>query len=238
MLLLSVSSIYQERLWVQSERTARRMEAHTELSPSQTQAILAAFCCRTITTRGTAKSAPGPVAHPAAAWMPQPVRKYLTAVQRHLAPSARANGNCLRTTEMPSAGHNPSSTCSRDQLSAVQAICTYWDFRLLEREDLRPFFVHHMEKKAGQASSMPGVSFPLTSLPQLLCLFYMRLLLRLIILKITVWGCKAFLSPSHLCRRYLKCNHFAFRGLFLIVRFYIAQLTGPWSELEVIKTHL
>lgn len=131
MLLLSVSSIYQERLWVQSERTARCMEAHTELSPSQTQAILAAFCCRTITTRGTAKSAPGPVAHPAAAWMPQPVRKYLTAVQRDLAPSARANGNCLRTTEMPSAGHNPSSTCSQIsfpqyKLYVLTGILGYW----------------------------------------------------------------------------------------------------------------
>lgn len=47
-----------------------------------TQAILAVFYCRTTTTRVMAKFAPGSVAHPAAAWVPQLVRKYLTAVQR------------------------------------------------------------------------------------------------------------------------------------------------------------
>lgn len=53
-----------------------------------------------------AKFAPGCVAHPAAAWVPQLVRKYLTAVQRDL------QRNSLWTTEMTSARWIPSSSCS------------------------------------------------------------------------------------------------------------------------------
>lgn len=85
----------------------------------QTQAVLAAFCCRTITTRVMTKFAPGSVAHPATAQVPRLIRKHLTAVQRDMVPSARANESYLRTTEMPSARHIPSSTCSQDQLSPV-----------------------------------------------------------------------------------------------------------------------
>lgn len=72
---------------------------------------------------------------------------------------------------------------------------------LQQGEVLRPsFFVHHLEQEDGQASSIPGVPFP-SHLPLPIILFYMRLFLRLIILKITVlgarlWGCKAFLSAK------------------------------------------
>lgn len=52
-----------------------------------------------------AKFAPGSVAHPAA-WVPQLVRKHLTAVQRDM------QGNSLWTTEMTSTRQIPSSSCS------------------------------------------------------------------------------------------------------------------------------
>lgn len=68
--------------------------------------MVAALCCRTITTRVMAQFAPGCVAHPAAAWVPQLVRKYLTAVQRDV------QGNSLQTTEMTSARQIPNSSCS------------------------------------------------------------------------------------------------------------------------------
>lgn len=69
--------------WKNSQMQANKHKTFfLSLKEYLTQAILAVFYCRTTTTRVMAKFAPGSVAHPAAAWVPQLVRKYLTAVQR------------------------------------------------------------------------------------------------------------------------------------------------------------
>lgn len=117
--------------WKTSQMHAnKRKTFFLSIKEYQTQAILALFCCRTVTARVMARFAPESIAHPAGSWVPWLLKKYLTAVQRDVVPSTRTNGNLLRTTEMPSARHIPSSSCSRDQLSPVWAICTYWDFML------------------------------------------------------------------------------------------------------------
>lgn len=207
MLLLSVSFIHQTGLWVQSERTARCMQKPIKLSSFLLKNIRHRphhlhFAARTITMRVMAKFAPDPVAHPAAARVPQLVRKYLAAVQRDVVHFARANGNCLRTTEMPSSRYIPRSSCSQDQLSpyelyVVAAILCYtrqksWDLNSL---------CATWRRKLVRPPPCQVLPFPLSSLPQLLWLFYMRLFIRLIILKITVseaqlWNFKAFLSTK------------------------------------------
>lgn len=56
------------------------------------------------------------------------------------------------------------------------------------REAMGPsLVVHHKEKEAGQASSMPAIPFP-SHLPSPIILLYTRLFLRLIVFKITVLG--------------------------------------------------
>lgn len=49
----------------------------------QTQAILAGFCCRTITARVMGTFSAGSVSPPAAAWVPRLLRTRWAAVQRH-----------------------------------------------------------------------------------------------------------------------------------------------------------
>lgn len=125
-------------------------------------AILAALCCRTIATRVISKFAPGCAARPAAAWVPQLVRKYLTAVQRDV------QGNSLQTTEMTSAGQIPSSSCSFAQyeLYVLTGILCYSRGKSRDLHSLLP----HGE---GSCSGLPCARHSLslsTSFPNLIIL--------------------------------------------------------------------
>lgn len=154
-------------MWVQSEKTARCTLKNTKLFSSLLKNIRHSHTsCRTITTRVMAKFAPGCVAHPAAAWVPQLVRKYLTAVQRDMQEIS------LQTTEMTSARQIPSSSCSFAQyeLSVLTGILCY------SREKSRD--LHSSPHGEGSCWGLPCAGIPFLSyLPFPIWLFYMRLFL-------------------------------------------------------------
>lgn len=94
---------------------------------------------------------------------------------------------------------------------------------------MRPsFFVHHMEKEAGQVS-VPGVLSP-SHLPSPITLIILHeavsqadYLKKSLSQGLSSEAAKLSSPPNHLCLRYLRCKHIAFRRLFLIKRLYSAQ---------------
>lgn len=169
-------------------------------------AILAALCCRTIATRVISKFAPGCAACPAAAWVPQLVRKYLTAVQRDV------QGNSLQTIEMTSAGQIPSSSCSFAQyeLYVLTGILCYSRGKSRDLHSLLP----HGE---GSCSGLPCARHSLslsTSFPNLIILHEAISHDDFFFFLITVSeAAKLSYHHHHLCQSHLGCNHFAFREL-------------------------
>lgn len=138
-----------------------------------------------------AKFAPGSVAHPAA-WVPQLVRKYWTAVQRDM------QGNSLWTTEMTSARQIPSSSCSfaHYKLYVVTGILCY------NREKSRD--LHSLSatwrKKLVRHPLCQALPFSLTFLSQFDyftwgCFSWWFFFL-ITVSEVQLWGCKTFLSTT------------------------------------------
>jgi len=145
-----------------------------------------------------AKFAPGSVAHPGTAQVPWPIRKHVTAVQRHgrlckgkWEPQVWGPQKCQVPGTFPDQTA-PKISFPQCELHVVTGILCYsreksWDIHSLPTA---------WRSKLFRPSPCQAFPFLLTSLS---ILFYVKLFLRLIILKISVlgsqlWGCKAFLS--------------------------------------------